>query len=114
MSCELDTIEQRWRHLVDVATCGAVQPDRCGMCSTAMYEDVPALIAEVRELRRDAIEVGYVNVEIVGKVRALVAHARKISPSPSMTFYVADVERALGIDAPRPHKTGANEEKTNA
>lgn len=41
-------------------------------------------------------------------VHALIEHARKISPSPSMHIYIADLERALGLDAPRPHKTGGN------
>lgn len=42
-------------------------------------------------------------------IEALVGHARKISPSPSMHVYVADLERALGIDAPRPHKLGGGD-----
>lgn len=46
-------------------------------------------------------------VKRVRAVEALIAHARKISPSPSMHVYVADLERALGIDAPVPHKLGS-------
>lgn len=45
----------------------------------------------------------------IAAVEALIEHARKISPSPSMSIYVADLERALGRDAPRPHKLGGNE-----
>ena len=40
-------------------------------------------------------------------VRAVLDHARKISPSASMHVYVADLERALGLDVARPHKTGS-------
>jgi len=36
-------------------------------------------------------------------------NARKISPSERAVLYVADVERALGMDAPTPHKTGGND-----
>lgn len=35
-----------------------------------------------------------------------MARARLISPSPSMVCYVADLERALGHQAPHPHKMG--------
>jgi hypothetical protein len=42
----------------------------------------------------------------VTAVEAVLAHARKVSPSPSMTVYVSDVERALGHDAPVAHKHG--------
>lgn len=39
----------------------------------------------------------------------LIRKARKISPSSRAVVYVADLERALGIDAPRPHKTGGGD-----
>lgn len=39
-------------------------------------------------------------------IRAVIAHARKISSSDRLMVYAADIERALGDDnAPRPHKT---------
>lgn len=41
----------------------------------------------------------------------LVKHARSISPSPSMHVYVADLERALGREAARPHKLGQRDEE---
>ena len=41
-------------------------------------------------------------------VEALLAHARKISPSPSMHVYVADLEAALGLEVARPHKLGSS------
>lgn len=44
----------------------------------------------------------------VQAVHALIAHARLISPSERAVIYVADLERALGIDAPVPHKLGGN------
>lgn len=43
-------------------------------------------------------------------IRELIAHARKISPSPYMSVYVADLEAILGMDPPtRPHKLGAQD-----
>lgn len=42
-------------------------------------------------------------------VRDLIAHARLISPSDRAVIYVADLERALGIAAPVPHKLGGND-----
>lgn len=43
---------------------------------------------------------------LIKSIRTMVEHARKISASPTMTFYVADLERLLGLDVPRPHKLG--------
>ena len=51
---------------------------------------------------RDLLSVSLIPVE------ALIDHARKISPSERSVVYVADLERALGMDAPRPHKLGGN------
>jgi hypothetical protein len=42
-------------------------------------------------------------------IRKLIAHARLISPSERAVIYVADIERALGIDAPVPHRLGGND-----
>lgn len=38
--------------------------------------------------------------ELLDAVRALIAHARKISTSDRAVIYVADLERALGITHP--------------
>lgn len=40
-------------------------------------------------------------------VEAVLAKARLVSPSPSMSVYVTDIERALGHDRPVAHKKGA-------
>lgn len=47
--------------------------------------------------------------DVLNAVQAVVEHARKISPSERAIVYVADVERALGLDAPTPHKMGGND-----
>jgi len=39
-------------------------------------------------------------------VQAVLEGAKRVSSSPSMMVYVADVERALGLDVARPHKLG--------
>lgn len=48
-------------------------------------------------------------IKRLNAIHALVEHARKVSPSERAVLYVADVERALGMDAPTPHKTGGND-----
>jgi hypothetical protein len=46
-------------------------------------------------------------MERLDAVRELVEHAKKISPSPSMSVYVGDLELALGLrTGARPHKLG--------
>jgi hypothetical protein len=45
----------------------------------------------------------------VEKVREVCEHARKISPSDSMSVYVNDILSALGDKVSRPHKLGATE-----
>jgi hypothetical protein len=46
----------------------------------------------------------------VEKVRALITEARKISPSPTMSIYVVDLESALGLtNQPSPRKTGTGD-----
>ncbi len=48
--------------------------------------------------------------EQLAAVRALVDHARKVSPSRTVTLYVVDVEIALGLtDQAAPHKLGMSE-----
>jgi hypothetical protein len=61
----------------------------CGPCRQA----APGLFAEVRE------------------VRALLDHARLVSPSDLQTVYAIDIERALGLvdDGAGPAKLGQNE-----
>lgn len=63
-------------------------------------------LAIALEAQRDAC------VERLNAVHALVQHARKVSPSERAVLYVADVERALGMDAPVPHKLGGNDGNT--
>lgn len=41
-------------------------------------------------------------------VEEVVAASRRVSPSGSMVVYVADLERALGREAARPHKVGGS------
>lgn len=53
--------------------------------------DLPALPEENERLRA---------------VEALIARAKRISSGPGMSIYVADLERALGREAPVPHKMG--------
>lgn len=65
------------------------------------YCDVPAPVT-------DAL---FDAVRMLQALHALVEHARKVSPSERAVLYVADVERALGMDAPVPHKTGGNDER---
>lgn len=44
------------------------------------------------------------------RVRAVLAYARKVSPSGRQIVYVADVQAALdGIVGPGPRKTGQND-----
>jgi hypothetical protein len=47
----------------------------------------------------------------VREVRAVLDHARLVSPSDRQTVYAVDIERALGLVAagPRPAKLGQNE-----
>ena len=64
----------------------------CGTCGPCRLI-APYLFAEVRELR------------------ALLDHARKVSPSDRQTVYAVDIERALGLveAGPAPAKLGQNE-----
>lgn len=50
----------------------------------------------------------------VAAVEQILAHARKISPSPSMAIYCTDLDRALGRDAPVAHKHGQADEQETA
>jgi len=45
-------------------------------------------------------------------IEAVLAHARQVTPSDRAIIYAADIERALGRDAPTPHKTGQNDGAT--
>jgi hypothetical protein len=47
----------------------------------------------------------------VREVRALLDHARLVSPSDRQTVYAVDIERALGLveAGPAPAKLGQNE-----
>jgi hypothetical protein len=85
----------------------------------AVSRSINALIDERNELRRELqrqkdgrdFEQGALRAAItqLAAVHAVVEHARKISPSERAVLYVADLERALGMDAPTPHKTGGND-----
>lgn len=62
-----------------------------------LFDSAPDVAAPVVDLLRAKIEA----------VEAVLAKARLVSPSPSMSVYVTDIERALGHDRPVAHKKGA-------
>ncbi len=86
----------------------------------SMYEfdESMSLVSELTIERDAALRMRQVQLERADRLQAqldavetVIEHARKISPSPSMHVYVADLERALGRDAATPHKLGGSDEE---
>lgn len=68
------------------------------------------VIEEWRKVASAMLERAEVLHDQLALIRGIVEGARKISPSPTMTVYVADLERALGrFDGPAPHKKGQHD-----
>ena len=66
-----------------------------------LLDEIDELATELAESRRQ-----------LQAVDEVIAHARRISPSDAMHVYIADLERALGMDAARPHKLGQRDGET--
>lgn len=69
----------------------------------------PCLKARRNYMREWALAWADQHREPLAAVREVVRKARQISPSERALMYVADVELALGMDAPVPHKLGGND-----
>lgn len=83
-----------------------------------MTTDLDSLAEQLQRLkdqgrdRYDVAQAAVIGQRLLAQVQAVhavVAHARQISAGERMTVYVADVERALGVQAPVPHKVGLND-----
>ena len=92
---DIDSIRRRW------STDGGMGNER----SADDYTDAGCRIL-AQQAFRDVNEL----LAVVAAVQDVVRRKRQISPSASMWCYIAEIERALGMDAPRPHKLGQRDQ----